>query len=206
MDDPEYRLTLKVRNAKLARAISAAGFPSVKAFAASCGVQPVSLYRMLAFTSPPLTKNGDVRKPHKRVASALGTSVWHLWPEKFLDAVMLNHTATADVDEAALHSITQSPSRPDLLLERSDALSGLNELLGKIPERHRTVLKLRYGLDGNREQTLDEVANNKAIFPKGIHKEAVRQIELKALQKLKHHRNVPALKYALSSITAAEGQ
>jgi RNA polymerase primary sigma factor len=55
------------------------------------------------------------------------------------------------------------------------------EILGMLAEREQKVIELRYGLRDGRERTLEEVGNE---F--GITRERVRQIEAKALGKLRH--------------------
>ena len=47
--------------------------------------------------------------------------------------------------------------------------------------RERAVLRLRFGLDGSRSRTLDQVASE---F--GVTRERVRQIEARALRRLRH--------------------
>ncbi|HET7098980.1 MAG TPA: RNA polymerase sigma factor RpoD [Patescibacteria group bacterium] len=57
----------------------------------------------------------------------------------------------------------------------------LEEVLGTLSEREAKVLKLRFGLDENKAMTLEEVGK---VF--GVTRERIRQIEAKALRKLKH--------------------
>lgn len=57
----------------------------------------------------------------------------------------------------------------------------LDEVLSTLSERESMVLKLRFGLEGNRQMTLEEVGK---VF--GVTRERIRQIEAKALRKLKH--------------------
>ncbi len=60
----------------------------------------------------------------------------------------------------------------------------LEEALDKLTERESVVLKLRKGLVDGREHTLEEVG---AHF--GVTRERIRQIENKALRKLKYHES-----------------
>ena len=57
----------------------------------------------------------------------------------------------------------------------------LNEVLGTLTEREQKVLKLRFGLEDGRARTLEEVGK---VF--GVTRERIRQIEAKALRKLRH--------------------
>ena len=60
----------------------------------------------------------------------------------------------------------------------------LEEALDKLSEREAMVLKLRKGLVDGREHTLEEVGSH---F--GVTRERIRQIENKALRKLKYHES-----------------
>jgi RNA polymerase primary sigma factor len=57
----------------------------------------------------------------------------------------------------------------------------LMEVLAALSDREARVLKMRFGLDGKRPMTLEEVGSE---F--GVTRERIRQIEAKALRKLKH--------------------
>ena len=57
----------------------------------------------------------------------------------------------------------------------------IEEALCKLPERDRKIIQLRYGLVDGRYRTLEEVGRE---F--GITRERIRQIEAKALRKLRH--------------------
>jgi RNA polymerase sigma factor (sigma-70 family) len=62
-------------------------------------------------------------------------------------------------------------------IERDD----LRSLLGHLDEREREILSLRFGLDNDRPLTLDEVGRRFNLT-----RERIRQIEAKALTKLRH--------------------
>ena len=55
------------------------------------------------------------------------------------------------------------------------------EVLCTLSPRERDVLRLRFGMDDGRQRTLEEVGN---LF--GVTRERIRQIEAKALRKLRH--------------------
>lgn len=57
----------------------------------------------------------------------------------------------------------------------------VEDVLGSLSERERRVLELRFGLDDGRSRTLEEVGRE---F--GVTRERIRQIEAKALRKLRH--------------------
>lgn len=57
----------------------------------------------------------------------------------------------------------------------------LDEVLGTLTEREQKVLKLRFGLEDGRARTLEEVGKEFQVT-----RERIRQIEAKALRKLRH--------------------
>ncbi|MDP9445006.1 MAG: sigma-70 family RNA polymerase sigma factor [Actinomycetota bacterium] len=75
-----------------------------------------------------------------------------------------------------------------------DAVSGalvrddVEQLLGCLTERERAVIRLRFGLDDGRPHTLEELG---AVF--GVTRERVRQIEVRAMAKLRNHSRAATL-------------
>jgi RNA polymerase primary sigma factor len=84
-------------------------------------------------------------------------------------------------EDASLGSLVESEREPSPVA--SAALEMLKErvrdVLGTLSSREREILKLRYGIDGGRPYTLEEVGK---IF--SVTRERVRQIELQAMRKL----------------------
>lgn len=72
--------------------------------------------------------------------------------------------------ETPATSLTQELLREDIV-----------EVLSALAPRERDVLRLRFGLDDGRQRTLEEVGQ---LF--GVTRERIRQIEAKALRKLRH--------------------
>lgn len=65
----------------------------------------------------------------------------------------------------------------------------LEDVLDTLTEREENVLRLRFGLDDGRTRTLEEVGK---VF--GVTRERIRQIEAKALRKLRHPSRSKQLK------------
>jgi RNA polymerase primary sigma factor len=63
------------------------------------------------------------------------------------------------------------------------------EVLSSLSPRERRVLDLRYGLEDGKQRTLDEIGNDL-----GVTRERIRQIETKALRKLRHPSRSKKLK------------
>jgi RNA polymerase sigma factor (sigma-70 family) len=106
--------------------------------------------------------------------------------ERILFGVLLNGKGKVWIDEVALELLNDEVLD---LLGRSPTENETQELLRKdivrimadLSPRERDVLRLRFGLDDGRQRTLEEVGQ---LY--GVTRERIRQIEAKALRKLRH--------------------
>ncbi len=64
----------------------------------------------------------------------------------------------------------------------------VKDMLGALTEREQKILKLRFGLEDGRSHTLEEVGQEFSVT-----RERIRQIEAKALAKLRKHRDAKKL-------------
>src|ERR1051326_76599 len=92
-------------------------------------------------------------------------------------------TPVGEKDNSQLSDFIQSntapsPSEATLNLIRREQI---DEVLNKLTPRERDVLKMRFGLDDGYARTLEEVGSRLHVT-----RERVRQIELRALKKLRH--------------------
>ena len=71
---------------------------------------------------------------------------------------------------------------PELALIRKSSREDTFKVLNKLKDREKNVLIHRYELNGGRRRTLKNISNKL-----GLSTETVRQIELRALQKLRRH-------------------
>jgi RNA polymerase primary sigma factor len=69
---------------------------------------------------------------------------------------------------------------PDTIIQDEETLSHMLKLVSRLDERERTILQLRFGLNGERSRTLEEVSQTI-----GRTRERVRQIQNQALEKLR---------------------
>jgi RNA polymerase primary sigma factor len=93
------------------------------------------------------------------------------------DSTIGEHIAATDVGD------------PSGGIELEDMREAMRAVLDELPERERDVMKMRFGLDGDQGATLEEVG--KAF---DITRERVRQIEVRALFRLRHVASGRALR------------
>ena len=89
--------------------------------------------------------------------------------------------AVSDVADIMDAKILVSGGRGVGSPENFKMLEDLAEVLCTLSARERDVLRLRFGMDDGRQRTLEEVGQ---LF--GVTRERIRQIEAKALRKLRH--------------------
>ena len=92
-------------------------------------------------------------------------------------------TPVGDEDDSMLGDFIADTSQPSPIEAASKELlkENLEEVLATLTDRESKVLKMRFGLEGKNPMTLEEVGRE---F--GVTRERIRQIEAKALRKLKH--------------------
>src|SRR5919205_538425 len=95
-------------------------------------------------------------------------------------------------DDAAFGDLLPSDGpAPEDVVHISLREQALRRALEDLPERERTVVALRYGIDGGEPRALREIGRQLGITP-----ERVRQIESKALGRLGRMRELEALRRA----------
>lgn len=107
------------------------------------------------------------------------------YSELYLKHASLNTPVGEDGEGGDTELMEMLPSTEQILPEDVMIKNALRENLGEVLEtltpREKKVIRLRFGLDNDQEQTLEEIG---ADF--GLTRERIRQIEAKALKKLRH--------------------
>jgi RNA polymerase primary sigma factor len=112
-----------------------------------------------------------------------------LTPNRVREILKISQATTSlekpvgDEGDSFLGDFIQDTSHPTPYDSASKQLlkENIKEVLHTLSEREARVLRMRFGLDGHKQMTLEEVGRE---F--GVTRERVRQIEAKALRKLKH--------------------
>ena len=92
-------------------------------------------------------------------------------------------TPVGDEEDTTIGSFVEDDNTPGPADATSNALlaEALSEILGTLTDREADVLRMRFGMYDGRTHTLEEVGQ---IF--GVTRERIRQIENKAIRKLRH--------------------
>ncbi len=132
----------------------------------------------------------------EEVAKVLGIE-----PDKALEIIKISQNPASleapigDEEDSRLGDFIHDSSAPTLFDSASRELlkEQVNQVLSTLTEREKKVLELRFGLDDGRSRTLEEVGKEFKVT-----RERIRQIEAKALRKLRHPSRGNKLKDYLS--------
>ena len=104
------------------------------------------------------------------------------------------HEPIGDAGDTELGDLIEDEGAPapPQTVERQELRKELDKALSDLPPREARVLNMRFGLDVGRGHSLTEVG--KAL---GVSRERARQIELRALKRLRHPRRARALRQHL---------
>ena len=129
----------------------------------------------------------------EEIAAELGLPV-----EKIIEAnrtaadTLSLDTPVGDEEDTSIGSFVEDERTPGPADATSNALlaEALKEILGTLTEREADVLRMRFGMYDGRTHTLEEVGQ---IF--GVTRERIRQIENKAIRKLRHPSRAKKIRY-----------
>jgi RNA polymerase primary sigma factor len=133
-----------------------------------------------------LTSDWGHRPTRTELSDAMNVSESRLKKAESLVAGIKSQTSLNDEAVSALAD--ENAHRAEDELHRKDILQHIPALLELLNPRERTVVELRYGISGDTPRTLTEIGSR---F--GIGRERVRQIEKKAMQKMRECNVAPQL-------------
>jgi RNA polymerase sigma factor (sigma-70 family) len=139
----------------------------------------------------PILQSGEFSQKAKLVMEVLGAAPTDLWTEQQLTIKLKTNSGERAIDANLVQHLLEQKNRNDYLPSPEDLLLAaetsaiVNEVLRTLNPREKEVLHERFSNDS----TLDEVGKIH-----GVHKERVRQIEAKALRKLRDKKRAPILK------------
>ena len=174
----DYRVTVRVRNNNILKLIEAKGVAGYVA-AKEAGISYPVLSRYINMSESPLNPKGIVKETAQKICSYFGKCVDEVWSLEQLTPIESN---TREL-EFSYHELTRLENISDPILSiESDQLKEVIDftLDTKLTPRESNVLKLRFGFEGD-PLSLEQVGDLV-----GVSRERVRQIEAKALRKLRH--------------------
>ena len=112
--------------------------------------------------------------------------------ERDKNVVSLDTPIKEDEDSSLVEFIPSDANLDDVVIhevEQKNLREKIDELLTGLNDQEQKVLRMRFGLDDDDPKTLEEIGK---VF--GVTRERIRQIEAKAIRKLRHPSRLKQLK------------
>ena len=181
----DYILQVKVKNGPMLSAMRANGMQTAADLSRACGVDQTSIGHFLNLLNTPIGRKGDWKPSIMKIAEALNVVPELLFPEQHLSKALAKNQAEIEMDLEDMEQLTSGISSEMVADRTDDAQTEIEDLLRKnirtLTEREEACLSMRFGLDSEGPMILDDVGAKL-----GVGRERVRQIEAKALRKLRH--------------------
>lgn len=184
----EYRVKVTVRNNLLLTAIEEAGYKSQTDFAKACDLNKNVVNALVAMRMAPIGDRGDFIEPAKQIMEVLGACPTDLWTEEQLNLSLKRNTSERYYGKQELN-LAMVKADDSLLvdfnvgknIDEKETHDRVEYYLDSLTPREAKVLRLRFGIDTDKEYKLEEIAD---MF--NVTRERIRQIEAKALRKMRH--------------------
>ena len=176
----DYRVEIKVRNARIYRAMKAAGYETVAQVCRAFNLNQGNVGDLLNMKIAPTLRDGEWRKEVVVLCSGLGKMPSELFSEEQM--VKWDKTTGAvdlDLEQVGNLLAGDTTQNPDSLLENKEMKVLLDNALESLTPRENSILRRRFGIDGE-AMTLGEIG----VADK-LSRERVRQVEQKGLRKLR---------------------
>lgn len=184
----EYRVKVTVRNNLLLTAIEEAGYKSQADFAKACELNNTAVNALVAMRMAPIGDRGDFIDAAKKIMEVLGACPTDLWTEEQLNLSLKRNTSERSYGKEELNLFMVKAADNLLIdfnigkdIDEKETHDRVEYYLDSLTPRESKILRLRFGIDTDKEHTLEEVAD---MFD--VTKERIRQIEMKGLRKMRH--------------------
>jgi RNA polymerase sigma factor (sigma-70 family) len=178
----EIAILAKFKNNNFRARRIALGFSTVAAFCRAYDFKQATIGTYENFRNYPKSE-----KMIDKLEKIFKCPIEDLFPPEYKKAVdmklgrkVIERTVETDALLPGVLEIGLLPSPVDLYEAVEDA-ENIKTAMERLTHRQREVLKMRFGLDGSGEFTLDEIADKFMVSP-----ERIRQIEGKAIRRMKH--------------------
>ena len=176
----DYRVKLSVKNNRIMRALESQGVDSLPKWCKENNVSYHGISMLINLKSSPITKHGRLTGCAKSICDALCLLPDDLWSVYQLQPLEKNYSEIQlDRDQIAVIMGDEEVGY-DLPEDHGDIKKIVESVLDGLPKKEKDVIKLRFW----DEKSLDEISDHFNVT-----RERVRQIELKALGRMRNSKN-----------------
>ena len=199
----DYNLQIKIRNNYLLKAMRGAGCQTAIDLSRLTGVSSTAIYGLLNIKTIPYRKNmfghiTGIKECVVQIALALNVLPEDLFPPQHLHIPLLHNVVESELSLPEIQHFLMGnyldPETEAIENEHKNLLElAVNEALSILTPREEKVLRMRFGIGEKADHTLEEVSQDFTVT-----QERIRQIEAKALRKLRHPSRRKQLKELLA--------
>ncbi len=164
--------------------IESKGFINASQFCKEKNITYVTLNKIINLREIPINKKGEIRKAVIDLATALNCLPEELFSAAQMETALESNQRTFKVQEAEMRFMIESKSEIKSLEQtvlESERTKKIDEVLNTLTPREKKIIEMRFGLEDGVDYTLEEVG-----LKFDVNRERVRQIEAKAIRKLRH--------------------
>ena len=176
----DYRVKITIRNERLLAAMEGMGYKSVAEFSRNQGLNGVKVNEIISGKKTPLDREGNPKELTKEILEILNLTIEKAFTEKQLKGFK-KHTFEVKIEEEKLLQIINPAKNQEIKVIEQEVKSKLSEILSTLTPREERIVRMRFGVGMNTVHTLEEVGLRFSVT-----RERIREIEGKALRKLKH--------------------
>ena len=191
----DYRVQVKVQNNYLVRMMQSRGISTAAELQRETGVTQGDIGRLMNLKIPAYTRRGSRRLCVTTLCDFFNCEVEDLFPEQHINDPLQTNLASSEInldDLVSSHMLSAGVDPLEALMSDDNA-GVIEKALGVLTSREKLIIDLRFGLNGEEEHTLKEVG-----AMGNVSGNRVRQIEAKALRKLRSIPSDSELGYAHS--------
>jgi RNA polymerase sigma factor (sigma-70 family) len=179
----DYKLTLKVQNNYLLEKMYEHGIKSVAELSRFSQVSHSCLTDILNLKIAAYSKTGRIYPSVQKLCEFFCCEIYDIFPAQHIEQSLPNNKAhiKADLNQLLPSGFLESTLDPANLVSTYQDNELVNKMLLTLTTRESKVMSLRFGLKGEDEHTLAETG-----ILLNVTQERIRQIEAKALRKLRH--------------------
>jgi DNA-directed RNA polymerase sigma subunit (sigma70/sigma32) len=185
----DYKVEIRIRNARVLRLMRLAGVKNVANLSRLSGVRQTTIANLINLKMKPMSNITGTWKPQVLLlADALNCMPEDMFSDHQRTSFLASNKRSIEMSETEVYLLMYCLEQvllPDDVVLAAERKGHIVALLDEIlTPRQADVLKKRFGLDGDGEKTLEELGSTLSIVGEGV-----RQIEAKALRRLRHPSN-----------------